>query len=61
MKKDQKEWFENTVDKAKTAASKGNMKTIYDITKSLSREKSRQTEHVKDKDGKLLTKENEMK
>jgi hypothetical protein len=48
--------FEKIPDEAETAASKGNMKAIYDITKTLSRYIPRQTEHAKDKDGKLLTK-----
>ena len=33
MGKDNKHWFENLATKAKTEASKGNMKAVYDITK----------------------------
>jgi hypothetical protein len=37
------------------------MKGIYDITKALSRDRPRQIKHVKHTDGKLLTKESELK
>jgi hypothetical protein len=41
MKKDKKRRLEKIADEAYTAASKGYMKHIYDITKTLSRDKPR--------------------
>ena len=61
MKRDKKQWFEELATKAETASSKGNMKAVYDITKTLSKDKPKQMEHIKDKNGTLLTKENEIK
>lgn len=61
MKKDKKQWFEKLATEAETAASKGNMKAVYDITKALCKDKPKQIEHIKDKSGTLLTKESEVK
>ena len=61
MKRDKKQWFEDLATEAETAASNGNMKAVYNITKTLSKDKSKQMEHIKDKNGTLLTKENEVK
>ena len=56
MERDKKWWFEELATETETAASKGNMKAVYDIT-TLSKDKPKQMEHIKDKNGTLLTKE----
>ena len=61
MKRDKKGWFEELATEAETAASKGNMKAVYDITKTLCKNKLSRIEHVKDKNGTLLTNDSEVK
>jgi hypothetical protein len=60
-KNNKKKRFEKIADEVEKAASKGIMKVIFDITKTLSRDRPGQVKHVKERYGKLLTKESEIK
>lgn len=59
--KEKLEWFDQLATEAETAAGTGNMKVVYDITKRLCNKKSRSMEHIKDKNGTILTKDSEIK
>ena len=61
MKKDKKQWFDQLAIEAETAASKGNMKVVYEITRTLCNEKPKQMEDIKDKNGTIVTRDNEVK
>ena len=47
--KDKKQWFEDLATEAETTAGKGNMKAVYDKTKTLCKDKSKQMERKKTK------------
>jgi hypothetical protein len=61
MRKDKRQWLDNLAEEAETSANNGNMKGVYDITKRICKEKPKQLDSVKDKNGKLLTKEIDVK
>ena len=60
MRKDKRDWLDRLASDAETAANNGNMKGVYDITKTICKERQRQVDNIRDKDGKLLTKEGEV-
>ena len=56
MRNDRRNWTENLIAEAETAAKKGHMKTVYDITRVLgNKKKGTTTTTIKDKDGKILS------
>ena len=61
VRKDKREWVEHIAREAEDAAGQGNMKGVYEATKKLCNEKPRQIDMVKDKDGNLLTKDDEIR
>ena len=52
-----RKWIDDLIREAEEAANKGQMKTVYDITKIVCNCKSRQSQAVRDKSGQLLTSE----
>ena len=59
--KDKREWAEHIAKEAEDAASQGNMKGVNEATKKLCNEKPRHIDMVKNKDGNLLTKDDEIR
>ncbi|CAC5403281.1 unnamed protein product [Mytilus coruscus] len=57
--KDKREYVNDLATEAEFAAYKGDIKTLYNITKTLSRRKTAKSKPVKDKDGKVLPNLNE--
>ncbi|XP_072025117.1 uncharacterized protein [Amphiura filiformis] len=55
MRRDKREWADDLAARAEQAAGNGRMKELYDITKTLSNDKSRTSNAVKDKSGNILT------
>ena len=56
MRNDRRNWTENLIAEAETAANKGHMKTVYEITRVIGNEKKgTTTTTIKDKDGKILS------
>ena len=58
-KRDKRAFVEDMADKAEQAAARGEMSTIYNITKKLSGKYTSQSAPVKDKDGNILRTEQE--
>ena len=56
MRQDKRKWVDHLAMEAEEAARNERMKEVYDITKSLSIDKSKTTNAVKVKCGNLLTK-----
>ena len=61
VRKDKREWAEHIAREAENAASQGNMKEVHEATKKLCNEKPRHIDMVKDKEGNLLTKDDEIR
>ena len=61
VRKDKREWAEHIAREAEDASSQGSMKGVYEATKKLCNEKPRHIDMVKDKDGNLLTKDDEIR
>jgi len=61
LRRDKREWLDKLAQEAQTSANNGNMKGVYDITKRICKERPKQIDSVKDKNGKLLTNEKEVK
>ena len=57
IRKDKRHFFDELSCKAEAAAGKCNMKELYDITRKLSGKKQRSEKPVKEKDGRLLAKD----
>ena len=57
IRRDKRKWIDDLIREAEEAANKGQMKTIYDVTKIVCNCKSRQSQAVRDKSGQLLTSE----
>ena len=57
---DKRYWVENIARNAEEAAAVGNMKAVYDATRTLCGQKHRNMELVKDKDGNKLTNANDI-
>ncbi|CAG2199776.1 unnamed protein product [Mytilus edulis] len=58
-RKDKREYVNDLATEAEFTAYKGDIKTLYNITKTLSKRKTAKSKPVKDKDGKFLTNLNE--
>ena len=61
MRNDRRNWTEGLISEAETAASNGHMKTVYEITRVLGNERGAVTSTVKDKNGKILSSQDEKK
>ena len=59
--KDERDWLNGVAQEAEDAVSQGQMKGVYEATRSLCNKGPRKAEIVKSKEGKLLTKEGEVK
>ena len=55
IKKDKRDFIDNLAEEAETAASKGNIKELYSITKKLAGKFQQQNKPIKDKEGNKLT------
>ena len=60
-KKDKKAFFDTLATEAESAAGQRNMKRLYDITRTMSGKRSRPPKPVKNKDGVIITKEQEQR
>ena len=61
LRKDKREWMDRIAEEAEESAARGHMKGVYDAAKTLCNSKPRTMDAVKDKSGKLLTTEEEVK
>ena len=61
LRKDKRDWINGVAQEAEDAASQGQMKGVYEATRRLCNEGPRKAGMVKSKEGKLLTKEDEVK
>lgn len=61
LRKDKREWANNIAREAEDAAKHGQMKSVYDATRRLCSEPSKRIDAVRNKAGKLLTNENEVR
>jgi len=53
IRRDKRKWIDDLIREAEEAANKGQMKTIYDITKIVCNCKSRQSQAVRDKNQRM--------
>ena len=60
VRRDKRKWVDDIARNAEEASNIGNMKTVYDATRTLSGTKQRTTDIVRDKDGVKLTNANEV-
>ena len=60
-KKDKKAFFDTLATEAESVAGQRNMKRLYDITRTMSGKRSRPLEPVKNKDGVIITQEQEQR
>ena len=60
LKKDKNDWAEKIAEGAQKVAEQGNLKTVYNATKKLSNKKGRTMDMVKNKDGVLMTNQDEI-
>ena len=61
IKADKRKYIDNLAEEAEEAARKGNMKQLYDITRKLSGKYCRPERPVKDKEGKGITKDGQLR
>ena len=61
LRKDKREWSNNIAQEAEDAARQGEMKGVYEATKKLCNERPKRVDMVKDREGKLLSKEDEVR
>ena len=61
LRRDKREWMDKIATEAEEAAARGHMKAVYDAAKTLCNTRPRTMDAVKDKHGKLLTTEEEVK
>ena len=62
QRKDRREWANNISQEAEDAASQGQMKGVYEATRKLyCNERPKRVDMVKDREGKLLSKEDEVR
>ena len=60
MRKDKREWANNIAQEAEDAAKCGQMKGVYDATRRLCSEPPKKIDMVRNNEGNLLTKEEEV-
>lgn len=61
LRRDKREWVDRIATEAEESAARGQMKGVYDAAKTLCNSRPRTMDAVKDKEGKLLTTEAEVK
>ena len=61
LRRDKRAWMDKIATEAEESAARGHMKGVYDAAKTLCNTRSRNMDAVKDKVGKLLTTEAEVK
>ena len=61
LRKDKRDWINGVAQEAEDAVSQGQIKGVYEATRKLCNEGPRKAGMVKNKEGKLLTKEGEVK
>ena len=61
LRKDKREWANNIAEKAEDAARQGQMKGVYEAARKLCNERPKQVDMLKDREGKLLSKEDEVR
>ena len=61
MRRDKRKWIDDLAKEAEKAAQTGNMKSVYDVTKKLCKDQSKNIGVVKNKDGTILSKESEIR
>ena len=61
LRADKREWANTFAREAEEAARNGNLKEVYEVTKTLCNDRPRKMNMVKDQDGKLLTTEEEIR
>ena len=55
LKEDRRKWLSDQMDDAQKAKDMGNMKTLYEITKSICNDKPRNSTAINDKEGRTIT------
>ena len=60
LRKDKRERANNIAQEAEDAARQGEVKGVYDATRKLCNERSKRVDMVKDREGKLLPREDEV-
>ena len=61
LRRDKREWANDIAKEAEGAAAVGNMKGVYDATRKLCNDRPKNITMVKDKEGRLLTKDDEIR
>ncbi len=61
LRADKREWANALAREAEEAARNGNLKEVYEVTKTLCNDRPRRMNMVRDQDGKLLTTEEEIR
>ena len=61
LRKDKREWANNNAQEADNTARRGQMKGVYEATRKLCNERPKRVDMVKDRKGKLLSKEDEVR
>ena len=61
LRKDKRDWINGVAQEAGDAVSQGQIKRAYEATRKLCNEGPRKAGMIKNKEGKLLTKEGEVK
>ena len=56
-RKDKRDFVENLAEQAEAAAMQGDMKTLYEVTRKLTKKNNNQDRPIKDKEGNTITKE----
>jgi len=55
LSSDKREWFDSLMDDAQNAADMGNMRTLYNITKTICNERPHVNTAINHKDSKTIT------
>ena len=61
LRKDKREWANNIAQEAEDAARQGEVKGVYEATRKLCNERPKRVDMVKDREGKLLPREDEVR
>ena len=61
MRRDRRKWTDSLIEDAERAASNGQMKTVYEITRTLSNDMKSTPSVIKDKNGNILSSEEDCK
>ena len=61
LRRDKRSWVNSIAQEAESAASQGQMKGVYDATRKLCNEGPRKVGTIKNKEGKVITKEDDIK